>query len=119
MALLVDGLCIKDTYEVEAFLGEGAFAEVYRVRHKFLGRQAIKLFKAPGWHPRVFLRQNVTSLMWDQRYSPFRLVRNRLRAPVKDSMFHGILDPCTKNHMRILSGPRRGNLLRQTPHSLA
>ena len=50
MALLVDGLCIKDTYEVEAFLGEGAFAEVYRVRHKFLGRQAIKLFKAPGWH---------------------------------------------------------------------
>src|ERR1017187_3397468 len=51
MALLTDGLCIKDTYEVEAFLGEGAFAEVYRVRHKFLGRHAIKLFKAPGWSP--------------------------------------------------------------------
>jgi len=49
MALLADGQQIRDTYEVEAFLGEGAFAEVYRVRHKFLGRQAIKLFKAPGW----------------------------------------------------------------------
>jgi serine/threonine-protein kinase len=24
---------------------------VYRVRHKFLGRQAIKIFKAPGWSP--------------------------------------------------------------------
>jgi eukaryotic-like serine/threonine-protein kinase len=51
VALLTDGMGIKDTYEVEAFLGEGAFAEVYRVRHKFLGRQAIKLFKAPGWTP--------------------------------------------------------------------
>ena len=51
MALLTDGMFIKGTYEVEAFLGEGAFAEVYRVRHKFLGRQAIKLFKAPGWSP--------------------------------------------------------------------
>ena len=49
MPLLTDGMGIKNTYEVEAFLGEGAFAEVYRVRHKFLGRQAIKLFKAPGW----------------------------------------------------------------------
>jgi eukaryotic-like serine/threonine-protein kinase len=49
MALLAEGFGIKDTYEVEAFLGEGAFAEVYRIRHKFLGRQAIKLLKAPGW----------------------------------------------------------------------
>ncbi|QHN03990.1 serine/threonine protein kinase [Granulicella sp. WH15] len=51
MALLADGLCINETYEVEAFLGEGAFAEVYRVKHRFLGRQAMKFFKAPGWSP--------------------------------------------------------------------
>jgi serine/threonine-protein kinase len=51
MALLTDGLCINETYEVEAFLGEGAFAEVYRVKHRFLGRQAMKFFKAPGWSP--------------------------------------------------------------------
>jgi serine/threonine protein kinase len=35
-------------YEVERFLGEGAFAEVYRVKHRFLGRQAMKLFKRGG-----------------------------------------------------------------------
>ncbi len=39
---------IRDTYEVERFLGEGAFAEVYRVRHRFLGRQAMKVFKRAG-----------------------------------------------------------------------
>jgi serine/threonine-protein kinase len=38
----------NDSYEVEAFIGEGAFAEVYRVRHKFLERRAMKIFKAPG-----------------------------------------------------------------------
>ena len=36
---------INNVYEVESFLGEGAFAEVYRVRHRFLGRQAMKVFK--------------------------------------------------------------------------
>ena len=45
MALLRDGQIIRETYEVERFLGEGAFAEVYRVRHRFLGRQAMKVFK--------------------------------------------------------------------------
>ncbi len=48
MAILEEGLIIRDTYEVERFLGEGAFAEVYRVRHRFLGRQAMKVFKASG-----------------------------------------------------------------------
>lgn len=48
MSLLDEGRTIRDTYEVERFLGEGAFAEVYRVRHRFLGRQALKLFKLPG-----------------------------------------------------------------------
>lgn len=48
MALLSEGTKIRDTYEVERFLGEGAFAEVYRVNHKFLGRQAMKVFKQTG-----------------------------------------------------------------------
>ncbi len=48
MSILIDGEKIKDTYEVEAFLGEGAFAEVYRVKHRFLGRQAMKILKRKG-----------------------------------------------------------------------
>src|SRR5208337_3143759 len=48
MRMLQDGQVIRETYEVERFLGEGAFAEVYRVKHRFLGRQAMKLFKVPG-----------------------------------------------------------------------
>ena len=41
MSLLEDGQVIRETYEVERFLGQGAFAEVYRVKHRFLGRQAV------------------------------------------------------------------------------
>src|SRR6516162_3924432 len=48
MSLLSEGQNLRDTYEVERFLGEGAFAEVYRVKHRFLGRQSMKVFKAPG-----------------------------------------------------------------------
>ncbi len=48
MRLLAEGQVIRDTYEVERFLGEGAFAEVYRVKHRFLGRQAMKVFKRVG-----------------------------------------------------------------------
>ena len=48
MGLLQAGQKIGATYEVERFLGEGAFAEVYRVKHRFLGRQALKVLKAPG-----------------------------------------------------------------------
>lgn len=48
MPLLEVGQNIRWTYEVERFLGEGAFAEVYRVRHSFLGRQAMKVFKRVG-----------------------------------------------------------------------
>ncbi len=42
MAPLEEGQVIRDTYEVERLLGQGAFAEVYRVNHLFLGRQAMK-----------------------------------------------------------------------------
>ena len=38
---------IRDTYTVVDFLGEGAFGGVYKVRHKFLGIQALKIFH-PG-----------------------------------------------------------------------
>lgn len=48
MAILTEGQNVRDTYTVERFLGEGAFAEVYRVRHRFLGRQAMKVLKARG-----------------------------------------------------------------------
>jgi serine/threonine-protein kinase len=46
MPILKDGDVVRETYQVERLLGEGAFAEVYRVRHRFLGRQAMKIFKA-------------------------------------------------------------------------
>lgn len=46
--ILTDGETVRDTYEVERLLGEGAFAEVYRVKHRFMGRQAMKVFKMPG-----------------------------------------------------------------------
>jgi len=48
MKLLREGQVVGNTYEVEKFLGEGAFAEVYRVKHRFLGRQAMKVLKLAG-----------------------------------------------------------------------
>lgn len=45
MGILTPGEQLNPTYTVERFLGEGAFAEVYRVQHKFLGRQAMKVMK--------------------------------------------------------------------------
>ena len=49
--LIDEGRVIRDTYKVDRFLGEGAFAEVYRVNHKFLGRQVMKVFKSPSNSP--------------------------------------------------------------------
>lgn len=40
---LVPGFLIRGTYEVIGFLGAGAYGDVYRVRHRFLGEQALKL----------------------------------------------------------------------------
>ncbi len=46
--LLDTGQKIRDLLDVESLVGTGAFAEVYRVNHTFLGRQALKIFKAGG-----------------------------------------------------------------------
>ena len=48
MKLLSEGQIVGNVYEVERFLGEGTLAEVYRVKHRFLGRLAMKVLKAPG-----------------------------------------------------------------------
>jgi transitional endoplasmic reticulum ATPase len=42
---LKKGEFINDTYEIQFFIGEGAFGEVYRVKHKFMGTQVLKIFK--------------------------------------------------------------------------
>lgn len=56
MPILSDGLEINKTYQVERLLGEGAFAEVYRVKHRFLGRQAMKVFH-PGLTTKAIEKQ--------------------------------------------------------------
>jgi len=43
--ILSKGETINDTYEIHFFIGEGAFGEVYRVKHKYLGVQVMKVFK--------------------------------------------------------------------------
>jgi len=42
--ILSKGEIINKTYEVQSFVGEGAFGQVYRVKHKFLGLQVIKVW---------------------------------------------------------------------------
>ena len=42
---LVKGEIINNTYEVQFFIGQGGFGEVYRVKHKFLGLQVLKVLK--------------------------------------------------------------------------
>lgn len=45
------GSVVRDTYTILEKLGEGAFSEVFLVRHKFLGLQAMKVFKAVSIAP--------------------------------------------------------------------
>ncbi|HEX8343863.1 MAG TPA: serine/threonine-protein kinase [Actinoplanes sp.] len=45
MTLLSSGDRVTDTLVIDRLLGEGAFAEVHRVRHEYLGWQAMKVFK--------------------------------------------------------------------------
>lgn len=46
--MLQEGQIINNVYTVERMLGEGAFAKVYRVNHRVMGRKAMKVFKAVG-----------------------------------------------------------------------
>ncbi len=45
--ILSDGQVLPTQHTVERFLGVGAFAQVYRVKHRVFGRQAMKVFKQP------------------------------------------------------------------------
>ncbi len=44
--LFKDWDVVRDTYTVVDFLGQGAFGQVYKTRHRFLGLQAMKIFYA-------------------------------------------------------------------------
>ena len=44
-SVIASGKILKNIYEVDCLIGQGAFGEVYRVKHKFLGYQALKLLK--------------------------------------------------------------------------
>lgn len=43
--LLKPGEILRETYVVDCLVGSGAFAEMYRVKHKFLGLQALKVLR--------------------------------------------------------------------------
>lgn len=43
--ILRRGDIVNETYDVQFFIGEGAFGEVYRVKHKSLGLQVLKVLK--------------------------------------------------------------------------
>ena len=43
--ILKRGEIINNTYTIKFFIGQGAFGEVYRVKHKFLGLQVLKILK--------------------------------------------------------------------------
>ena len=45
-SILPKGIIINNTYEINFFIGEGAFGEVYRVKHKYFDEfQVMKVFK--------------------------------------------------------------------------
>lgn len=44
-ALLKTGTVIRDTYTVDRHIASGAFADVYRVRHRYMGMQAMKVLR--------------------------------------------------------------------------
>ena len=50
---LSPGEVVRGTYTVEETLGSGAFSTVYRVRHRFLGTQAMKVFRTGAAMPSV------------------------------------------------------------------
>lgn len=56
--LFQPGVILGRTYTVEAFLGAGSYGQVYRVNHRYLGNQALKIFPPGGVDPeRDFFRE--------------------------------------------------------------
>lgn len=51
MESLAAGSTVRETYTIIEKLGEGAFSEVFLVRHRFLGLQAMKVFKSNSLSP--------------------------------------------------------------------
>jgi len=49
--ILSVGSTVRETYTILEKLGEGAFSEVFMVRHRFLGLQAMKIFKSNSLSP--------------------------------------------------------------------
>ncbi len=43
--LLGPGTAIRDTYTIDGHIASGAFADVYRVRHRYMGMQAMKVLR--------------------------------------------------------------------------
>ncbi len=43
--ILSKGEKVLGTYEVQSLIGQGAFGEVYKVKHKYLGVQVLKVFR--------------------------------------------------------------------------
>lgn len=48
---LAPGTVVRETYTILEKLGEGAFSEVFLVRHRFMGLQAMKIFKSVSLDP--------------------------------------------------------------------
>src|SRR5688572_21231977 len=61
VGLLHPGERVSDTLVVDRKLGEGAYAEVYRVKHDYLGRLAMKVFK------RITSREETHELLAEAR----------------------------------------------------
>jgi serine/threonine-protein kinase len=61
MTMLVSGDRVGDQLVIDRLLGQGTFAEVHKVRHEFLGWQAMKLFK------RVTSREQTRELLGEAR----------------------------------------------------
>ena len=56
MGILQPNQEILETWRVDRMIGQGAFAEVYRVEHQFMGYQAMKVFKYANMEQDVLTR---------------------------------------------------------------
>jgi len=63
---------IRDTYSIDRFLGEGAFGGVYKVRHKYLGIQALKIF-----HPGIISKEQ-EPVLFNEAYILSRITHDNI-----------------------------------------